>query len=262
MKKLLYTLFAFAIIVACEKDMDDNYSVDSVSPIEASIEDTDISFLEVLANLPVEDRDYQAPKGIKGSPSTARSTDGTCGDDRDLTQNIVTITYFYTGADRATGSHYVFARDERSSPVVIDPAKVTSELIYVKTSATTINVVNPLRNNRTNALPTPPQALLDVFEDDYNVLYSTSATRVLGRLNRGARRAGLNIDCTVTVPTTDITDFFTLSAAPFPLTGVLATMNSGYETMTGWPGGTSANYAGTTTATVMTAISDDINDRR
>ena len=43
MKKLFYLLFAFAIIVACEKDMDESYNVDSISPINAVVESPEMS---------------------------------------------------------------------------------------------------------------------------------------------------------------------------------------------------------------------------
>ena len=251
MKKLLYTLFAFAIIVACEKDAFENDDVSNINPIEASIEEADVSFLEVLANLSPEDRNYQTPKAIKGSPSTARSTDGTCGDDRDRTGDIITVTYFYTGADAATGSHYVVARDERVSNLVIDPNKVTAELTYTKTNPTTIHLFNNTRNRSFGNIPNPRQTLLDVFDVDYNVLYTTTSSRALIRLQRGARRAALNIDCTATIPTTDLEDFFTFSSAPFPLTGVLATKKNTVTLDL-------ANYAGTTREAMESTLMDAV----
>ena len=202
MKKLLYTLFAFAIIVACEKDAFDldEVNVDSINAVVES--DNGVDFLEVLANLSPEDRDYQAPKASKGSPSTARTTDGTCGEGRDLTANIITVTYFYTGVDAATGPNYVLARDERSTPVMIDPAKVTAETTYTKTNATTVGVYNNIRRRSFGNIQNPRQNLLDLFENPYNVVYTTRPDRSLISLQRGARRANLNIDCTPTTAAT------------------------------------------------------------
>ena len=67
MKKLFYLLFAFAIIVACEKDMDD-YDTTSINPIEAEIvpEYDYLSFIDGLAE------EAPSAKDIKGSPNTAR----------------------------------------------------------------------------------------------------------------------------------------------------------------------------------------------
>ena len=55
----------------------------------------------------------------------------------------------------------------------------------------------------------------------------------------------------------DVSSFYTVSCAPFPLTGVLATINSGATLPNG---ATSANYAGTTEADVRQAIERDILD--
>ena len=54
-----------------------------------------------------------------------------------------------------------------------------------------------------------------------------------------------------------VSSFYTVSCAPFPLTGVLATINSGATLPNG---ATSANYAGTTEAAVRQAIERDILD--
>ena len=61
------------------------------------------------------------------------------------------------------------------------------------------------------------------------------------------------------VPSTGpaVSSFYTVSCAPFPLTGVLATINSGATLPNG---NTSANYAGSTEAAVRQAIERDILD--
>ena len=77
MKKLFYTLFAFAIIVACEKDAfdTDEVNVDSINAVVESNEITTAKAFEFIKNINNTNNLLVSPKSTKGSASTARGGD-------------------------------------------------------------------------------------------------------------------------------------------------------------------------------------------
>ena len=86
MKKLLYTLFAFALIVACDKDNLDN-DASSIAPIESSAKDLAIADVKSILNGLDFTGDLQNTPAPKGSSNlTARtageSTQANCIDNR------------------------------------------------------------------------------------------------------------------------------------------------------------------------------------
>ena len=236
MKKLLYTLFAFALIVACEKDMDENYDSSSINPIEAEVSiDREALKLEIINHLlgNQENLTNHYNKNNKSSASTARTT---CVDDRtDHTTNRLDI-HFDAKADGS--GFYRIIRDE-----VNDDA-------YSWASTPLIISFTP------SDFPASAQILFNPPFTDILDITETNSARFPIRGNLTPADAG--IVCSGAGTGVPLSDFYSLSAAPFPLTGVLATMHDNYATMTGWPGGTSAHYAGTTTQTVVDAIENDI----
>ena len=78
-----------------------------------------------------------------------------------------------------------------------------------------------------------------------------------GRTGSNPASRFFDVRVTSSTPAVDVSSFYTVSCAPFPLTGVLATINSGATLPNG---ATSANYAGTTEAAVRQAIERDILD--
>ena len=86
MKKLFYLLFAFAIIVACEKDMDDNYDSSSINPIEATVESSqsvDVDAIKetidrIMSNAKnYETKDRSTSRSAGGSVRILSGTEGT-----------------------------------------------------------------------------------------------------------------------------------------------------------------------------------------
>ena len=274
MKKLLYTLFAFAIIVACEKDMDENYDSSSINPIEAEVqsgiskeEAVDLlnSLLGEISTVSEENLFYVAPKAPKGSASTARTSDGSCGDDRPTTGNFITLTYFNNANDRG-----VLVRSEERGNVTIPDSQVSLELTYILTG-TTYSIRNEGTGFNIATNLAASSALQSSFGAPLNLVYRVNASNAPVALLTGTLRANVGIDCTPSPSTgsfdwqlisgstdmyenTDpaITATYRLSPAPFPLTGMLATI------VTADSDNASANYAGTSSSTVRGAIEDDI----
>ena len=272
MKKLLYTLFAFTIIVACEKDMDDNYDSSSINPIDAQVgisekEAVDLfnSLLGEISTVSEENLFYVAPKRVKGQANTARTSDGSCGDDRPTTGDYITLTYFQNSNDRG-----VLVRSEERGNVTIPDSQVSLELTY-SLSGTTYSIRNEGTGfNIATGLAASP-ALQASFPAPLNLVYRVDASNSPQALLTGALRTAVGIDCTPSPSTgsfdwqlisgstdtyenTDpaITATYRLSPAPFPLTGMLATI------VTADSDNASANYAGTSSSTVRDAIEDDI----
>ena len=272
MKKLLYTLFAFAIIVACEKDMDD-YNTTSINPIDAQVgisekEAIDLlnSLLGEISTVPSEDLFYVAPQRIKGQANTARTSDGSCGDDRG-TGNFITLTYFQNASERG-----VLIRSDESIPVAISDAQTYLELTYTLASDNTYGIRNEGTGFNLSTGQTPSASLLGAFGVNLNLLYRVNSANAPLAILTGGLRASAGIDCTVVTPpsadawrvgeellgiitvTHPTLGTYTLEEAPFPLTGWLATE--------GTPAGAAvgrsiSNYAGTTSSSVMMEIQGD-----
>ena len=266
MKKLLYTLFAFAIIIACEKDMDDNYNVDSISPIEAQV---DIDF-DALKN------QLEGLMGATSKIGTPRSTTQRGGDNGD---NWIELTAFNgTGADSNAIFAHVFTEGNpilcydgftlNGAPVVTSTYSFDDDgrsavigilTIEVDGAVQTFDIPEPLRST-----------YVTNFGNSFDGVFRVATTSNGGYSVSGSQpnRADFTFPAcasagpapiTWTAPSaangigtytssTGLT--YIISAAPFPLTGFLATTSESG----------SANYAGTTIQAVRDAIELDLTD--
>ena len=250
MKKLLYTLFAFAlVIVACEKDMDESYNVDSISPIEASVEEIDIesrfeAFNDLISGIEI-------PKTT--TPSTRRGGDnGT---------NWIEVTWF-THTD---GGRYVYLRPEDLGNGCYPDA--ADEETYTLLPGNRLNIqVETATGTASNTFGLPASLV-----SRYNGAFG-GATASVFNAQASANRVVFGaipsitvaFECTTTAPSVWEEDSATrglfslegvgsyqLDPAPFPLTGFLATMR------TNTSGHTVRNYAGTTSSSVHDEIRGD-----
>ena len=258
MKKILYTLFAFAIIVACEKDMDDNYNVDSISPIEELNATVEISHDDAFAflNSIVESGDFDTP--AKGSVSTEKA--GDFGD------NWIQVMYFdYTFLQALGQRPYALVVSDDNSvacpatqmlnvqevsyslrPRVIGgtPSPVLSDLIIETISAT---------GTVSSSRAVSSAGWANAFASNFDRVYPANTGRTSIAGGPAPTRATFDTTCNSAI---DYSTYYTVTPAPFPLTGFLATLNSNAPAFTG----SAANYAGTTRESVETAIENDIRD--
>ena len=332
MKKLLYTLFAFAIIVAGEKDAydTDEVSVDSINAVVETVSKHDAAFQFI--NSVVENNITVKPIGKSNSPSTQRAGDhGT---------NWLQIIFFREGTNhaayiRSDSQGEACANGLTDSSIAVYTLTSTELIIEIDGVATPYNVpvetytaafnqdgpdfLISVNSARTVAIAGNPPNLSDynfscaptvaapgrisvvggindfTLAHDYpafDVTFTTSggaadeyfivtngtsltgtvsgsvlsipAGQSSGRIRVRARNSAGETSNIITVvltvsaaPSVDVSSFYTVSCAPFPLTGVLATINSGATLPNG---ATSANYAGTTEAAVRQAIERDILD--
>ena len=242
MKKLLYTLFAFAIIVACEKDMDDNYNVDSISPIEAQVSLSDSEILGIVNSI----LDLGPIKG-----STRGNADLTSkGADRISMHIFLDNGQFY--------STYV----SEDNDDLCGPSTATAlASVHLNRDETNNNIYVTL-GEATTRLNTVPGDFSVLFSLPLNILLKLDSTNNYAVSGQGifndtnvATFADATTYAMTCAAAVDVSTFYNVTPAPFPLTGFLATIiDQGMFT------GTSANYAGTTRAAVETAIEADIND--
>ena len=263
MKKLLYTLFAFALIVACDKDMDDNYDSSSINPIEAEVEISAETLSIVDALVSRLENGLPSDKGVKGTSGfTARTGDACADDTRSLTgyTNYLSYEIFIDG-----GNNYGLIRSEENLPIsdqispfltiwlAQDGTGNNFDVVVngaVVSSGTSAGLIGLFAAPELVAMENLNAAFVYTGVGDVTIASCTAATG--GSTEVWAPSAdGL----TWTHPTHGS---YTLSAAPFPLTGILATTSESH----------SANYAGTgdisdqsTWTAVNTAIRGDLETR-
>ena len=268
MKKLLYTLFAFAIIIACEKDMDDNYDVSNLNPIEAEVEGS-FDFDAAKAQL-------EGLMSIASKNGTPRSLTARGGDNGD---NWIELTAFNgTGAESNAIFAHVFTEGNpilfydgftyNSNPVTtttysFDPTGVSATVGLLTIE---VNGITQQANIRGGLRTTYIASFGSVFDGVYRV--TTTSNGGFAVSGSQPNRADFTFPAcagsgsgtiTWTAPSaangigtytssTGLT--YVISAAPFPLTGFLATTSESG----------SANYAGTTIQAVRDAIELDLTD--
>ena len=238
MKKLLFALFTFAlVIIACEKDMDD-YGTTNIAPIEAEVEvsSSDIDVDGLIDRLISSTQ----KNGKKVTSSTAKTAvRGT---------SIITI---FTGV--SNGFLYEIAFDDVVS-WCNNSSGLTQLTLFLNSAGDTEIKVG---DNSGPIVATVPGIEFLFTLDIAQGLRISAATRVL---ENAVNTAGVysftdatsyNFVCAAAGPA--VTTYYDVTPAPFPLTGFLATINSTFT-------GTSANYAGTTEAAVRAAIEADILD--
>ena len=254
MKKLLYTLFALAIIVACDKDMDDNYGSSSINPIEAEVEIDDNTKSIVDALISRLENGLPSDKGVKGTSGlTARSGDDCAADTRSLSgyTNYLSYEIFIDG-----GNNYGLIRSEEANPVSDQISPILTIWLAQDGSGNDFDVIvngNVVSSGNSAGLIG---------------LFGVPNLKAMENLNATFVYTGVGdvtiADCTeATGSWTESDGLFSLAGvgsyrltpAPFPLTGMLATVVSKDDSAN-----VVANYAGTTADAVNTAIRADFVD--
>ena len=259
MKKLLYTLFAFALIVACEKDMDDNYDSSSINPIEAEVSNLDIDAIvgDLVSRWTANG--ISVPS-TKGSVSTARNTGTACAEDTRDGQTIDGETdYISYEIAIINGRNFGIARSDADSPLAAFTPLVT--VYFVNKGSNNVNivvngsVVNSFNNAQFIPLFANGAPLNGGYVENLNAafIYLTPGTL-----------ADAGVACTAAAPaswgesstTPGLFELagvgsYTIAPAPFPLTGFLATMSTNDTSHT------VSNYAGTTSSSVHDEIRGD-----
>ena len=325
MKKILLTLFAVAaVFVACDKDMDESYNIDSISPINAVVDSPEMTAQDAFNFL------NNSFKGIDTSVKSVSSSTARTDSSSDwlhviFSENngvhVAKLNSEDASETCANGADVSFIY-RYAAPVltIIDaagaetPFNLSSSLVtrYDGVFGATVDQfvrVNAARNQIASGA-VPAISLFDFScsggstsgddvvgtwiysvgdENDWNAgvidgSFDTSVetfgasrsriTTINGDADMDYVAAGYIINSAgnaVLVETKNlrnsayvgtpagpaVSSFYTVSCAPFPLTGVLATINSGATLPNG---ATSANYAGSTEASVRQAIERDILD--
>ena len=259
MKKILFTLFAFAlVIVACEKDMDNNDSY-NIEPIEAQVENIDLSEVKDILNGLGFTGELQERESSKGSSNltartNAESTAANCIDNRpSIPAGKTAVDFQYLPIDTSSG--YFVTRGGGDTPLLLN-RPVVRFLIGSATEDMQLQLFLFSNGSYGNAIPLGTSSYNAVFAflagDGYITIDRTDLYLDSLTGDAGVTPAAAGMACA----TINYANYYEVIPAPFPLTGFLATMRSDAPAFTG----SSANYAGTTRAAVEAAIQGDIND--
>ena len=250
MKKLLLTLFAVAaVFVACDKEEAIDIQEPTVIEMDeanASIEISD-DFIDGLVS-----RLSNYEVAPKNGPSSARTTSTTpCADNVDATPVIGGVSYtnrFDLDYFANSGQNYLLVRSEDASATAeFTPTfsfalakNSDNRLVVIINGAATVR--GTLSTTFSNLFEIPGFSLVETADADLN--YSGDSTLAAA----GLECSGGGVD---------YTGFYTVTPAPFPLTGFLARITGD---LTGIGNGTSLNYAASTEAAVREAIENDIRN--
>ena len=251
MKKILYTLFAFAIIVACEKDTVE-MDVTNINSIEevvdadfVSQEEIDAIVNDLLENLQNFGKSKRGQANLTGKG-----------------QDFVAIYIFSRG-----GIRYMAFVDESNDDLVF-PSDLTVATLYFDNgngdgSALVVENADEVEQLRLNGnfadfFSGANNELIQVTPRHRGTFDAANAVTVNGVSFSFAEAApagwtGSTANGITTMTNADL-GTYTIQDAPFPLTGFLAT----FGTKTGAAATrTINNYAGTTSSSVMTEIEND-----
>ena len=250
MKKLILSLFAIAtVFVACNKE-----SIDSADPIAAEIEDVQVGVTDVDIDALIERLSSFDTSSLssKGFASSARSTAPCVADARVAptgASNYISYEVFLNGSDlRAV------LRSEDSPALASFRALATVFLVH--TTGNDFNVV--LNGNVVSSgssvgligLMRAPE-FIAVENLNANGLYTGRGTTAASGLDcTAAPAASWTSDAAGLVWTHPTHGSYTLSEAPFPLSGWLATTSEVGH----------LNYAGTASNTVRIAIEANLEN--
>ena len=246
MKKLLFTIFTIAALVACEKDAYDNDDVTNINVIEqaeeinASIELPDSDVLDIINSV-------LGTNLMKGSEhgehvSTRKGTDR------------VTLNLFRRGTE--TGIAFVDESNDRFCFNAIDGVAFLSSVHLNKQDGS---------NNIEVTVGEDP-AVISTINGDYSSLFSSDFNLILMLDANGAiDRQGIFSQHDVGTAGSTVVrfgcagDYYSTDDAPFPLDGTLATITDAAGLALAF-GGSSLNYAGTSESAVESAIEANIMD--
>lgn len=251
MKKVFLSLLAFVAItiVACDKDFDDadTIAVD-VEDIGATVENEKYSIDDALSLL------NSVSKSVEMDVAETSKV-GPTG------SNFLHIVLFtHESAPLAAlsseqGTELCFGNLDGFHASILYVLDETNSRLNIEIENADSSITTQTVNLSANLL-TRYQGPLFFGGSLDQLIVNTNAARD-GTASGSVPSIGLfNFGCTAA----SVSSFYTITPAPFPLNGFLATMVDNYATMTGWPGGTSANYAATTTPTLIQAIEADIRN--
>ena len=251
MKKLLLTIFAITVIVACDKDAYDNdaTSINVVEHEENSVLN-DNSFLieNLVSRISGEGFTLPTNKSSKGSVSTARTgtATATCVDARtDRSGNRLDGEVIFDGTN-----YFLLIRDE--AEVGVGPFTPALTISFVKSAdGATFQVYS--NGSPVGGPKTLSSGFSALFEAPYTAFTFVESINEYGDYlaDRSLSAAGLTCSTAPTEIPINIRDYYDFSAAPFPLTGTLATKKASAPAAL-------LNYAATSeeamTQTLMDAI--------
>ena len=242
MKKLIFSLFAIAtIFVACDKD---SVEIAPVVEVEEMSVDTDALIDGILSRWGVN----SISSKNSASSSKTNNPSASCADDTRVAPDASTDYISYEILSDSDGSFGLIRSEERSNVAAFDNGQLIVTLYFTR-QANNVTHIYVGSNKVAEFTSTGFDGLYDIA----NALAVESLTS--GFIYTGdTNLAAAGLECTQASGLNPI-DFYTVTDAPFPLTGKLATINSGAD----FPG-SSANYAGTTEASVRAAIEADILD--
>ena len=251
MKKILFTIFVFAAIVACEKDAYDNDDVSNINVLEQAEEiGASISFDDVI------DSSFEFIGSVETPKSSSNETSkvGASG------TRWLHIIFFDHG-----GQNLALLRGEGAEESCWGnlPGFAHSTLYTWDSSSNTLTVV--VEDASGESAPTPRvQSAANATRFDR--LFSVDSTTDRIRVTNTRRSRAI----TGTPPAASALDFgciptlngnaYDITPAPFPLEGFLATINSSFDFLTYGLDANALNYAGTSEAAVIEAIENDINN--
>ena len=247
MKKLLFTIFAIAAIVACDKDAYDNDDITNINVLEQAE--------EINASL---DIDFDAAFDFIGSVEAPKGSNVTSKVGASGTEWIHVIFFDYNNQNLA-----LLRGDGAEEACWRGLSDFAHSSLYTWDTASDDLTVEVEMIDGTTRSVTRPQSTEAAARFDR--LFSSDALNRVRVTN--TRRSGT---ITGTPPAITDLDFgcipalngnaYDITPAPFPLEGFLATINSSFDFLTYGLDANASNYAGTTEAAVIEAIEDDINN--
>ena len=263
MKKLILSLFAVAMVfVACNKE---DSMVDSTPELSVTVGEVDLESRFNAFNDFLRGATF-TPSEKSNSPSSARGGDN--GSD------WVELIWFAHGTE-----HYVFTQPENLgnadySNIGAGVSNIYRETYSYRASSQEVHIQVGEGAGAVFPIPADLQALyMSAFADQNSALYFANLDGSTWTFREGALPTGTNFNFAPSAPLTfdwrliagstdtyentnpDITATYRVSPAPFPLSGSLATI------VTSDSDNASANYAGTSSSTVIDAIQADIEGR-
>ena len=245
MKKLLLTLFAVAAIVACQKE-DDSIAIQPDASMDAQLVSGESSrTVDLLENL----------EGIlasaEGMSKQFNLNELVPSSERNIGADTLEISlHAYSGSD------YLVIQGGDTDDICRDNAGVEDlgKIGFVKTDANNFNVVVYLPTGSVIEASTG-----NSLSSGLNGLFTVASAAGFTSISRVNLRL-FPLEANISVPNAGIAcvgSLYTVTAAPFPLNGWLATLNANAD-LSQFFGGSSLNYAGTDEAAVRAAIEADI----
>ena len=243
MKKLLLTIFAIAAIVACDKDAYDqevtNINVlEQAEEINASVELSDDEILDIV--------DSVLGINIKKGSTRGNKTSTRKGDDR------VTLHIF-----QFNGVNHIAFVDDTNDDLCFNP----------QTGFTLLSSVHLNKQTGSNNIEVTlgeDTAVISTVNGDYSALFNLNFNLIMqldasGAVSLQEFYTAHNVGTVGgnTVRFGCATEYYRVTDAPFPLNGHLATITDAAG-LTAAFGGSSRNFAGTSSSTVVSTIEAEI----